>query len=160
MYYFIPNYLQYKLFYVAFYNPVAVFFLLSLQMKEEVAEYDDRNKQATTTALLDKETTVLHEGEKVLVEEETMFYTEIAEQGETVLHKEFTWHNDPNPVQHQALHFGLSFTTQNSPTPTTWYLAPDSSKHRIKISRQLTYPFTQQEPRTVGWTMLQAAITG
>ena len=129
-------------------------------MKEEVAEYDDIYKQAMATALLDKETTVLHEGEKVLVEEETLFYTETTEQGAPILHKEFTWHNDPNPVPHQALHFGLSFTTQNSPTPTTWYLAPDSSKHRIKISTQLTYPFTKQEPSTVGWTMLQPAITG
>ena len=115
-----------------------------------------RNKQAMATALLDKEATVLHEGEKVLVEEETLLYTETTEQSEAVIHKEFTWHNDP----HKPLHFGLSFTTQNSPTPTTWYFAPDSSEHRIKISSQPTYPFTKQEPRTVEWIMLQPAITG
>ena len=93
------------------------------------------------------------------VEKETLFYSEQTEQtGQTILHKEFTWHNDPDP-QH-APHFGLSFTTQNSPTPTTWFLAPDSSKHRIKITTEPTYPFTKQEPSTVGWTMLQPAITG
>ena len=77
------------------------------------------------------------------IEEETPLYSEQTEQtGQTILHNEFTWHNDPDP-QH-APHFGLSFTTQNSPTPKTWYLAPDSSKHRIKISTEPTYPFTKQ----------------
>ena len=87
-----------------------------------------------------------------------LFWQDPQESGETILHTEYTKHDNPNTIVNT---FGLSFKTQNG---RTYYLVPYHGQKRMGVSSSAQYPFFVRETGAGGvhpwiwWLELQTNI--